>query len=165
MRHGNANWKDPEVADFERPLNRRGSAETQAMARRLGELEFIPALLIASPAQRSRQTAEILMRELELAARQVRYEEGLYLAQADDILRFIHATGPRVSHLLIVGHNPGISRLAHQLGAACGANDLDTAAICSMTFDTRAWSGVTADTVRDALCETPPTRLFASLLF
>lgn len=35
MRHGDAQWKDPEVADFARSLNRRGGSEAEATGRRL----------------------------------------------------------------------------------------------------------------------------------
>jgi phosphohistidine phosphatase len=107
MRHGNAKWKDPEVADFERPLNRRGVGEGEAMARRLAELALVPTLILASPATRTKQTADIVARELGLSSRHVRTDETLYLARAEDILKVIQATGPRVPHLMIVGHNPG----------------------------------------------------------
>jgi phosphohistidine phosphatase len=163
MRHGNAKWKDPEVTDFERPLNRRGSVEAEAMARRMAELKFVPALIIASPAQRTRQTADIVARELGVPFRQVRTDESLYLARADDMLKVIRATGPRVPHLMIVGHNPGLSRLADQLGAQYDGDDLATGAVCSMTFDSRNWSTVEASVLRESMCEAPPSRLFSSL--
>lgn len=163
MRHGNAKWQDPEVADFERPLNRRGSAEVEAMARRLAELKLIPTLIVTSPAQRTRQTADILARELRITARHMRTDESLYLAGADDMLKVIHATGPRVPHLMMVGHNPGISRLAELLGEKYRGEELATAAICSMTFEARLWSAVAASLLRDCRQETPPARLFSSL--
>ena len=94
MRHGNAKWKDPEVADFERPLNRRGMGEAEAMGRRLMELTLVPTLIIASPAVRARQTAEIVARELGVSSRHVRTDEALYLARADDIVKVMQATGP-----------------------------------------------------------------------
>ena len=163
MRHGNAKWKDPEVADFERPLNRRGTGEAEAMGRRLVELTFVPTLIIASPAKRARQTADIVARELGVSARHVRTDESLYLAVADDILRLIRAAGPRIPHLMIIGHNPGLSRLKHELGAKFEGDDMATAAICSMTFDTRNWSGVTAAALRDTLSEAPPSGILSSL--
>src|SRR6185437_13281257 len=151
MRHGNAKWKDPEVADFERPLNRRGVGECEAMARRLAELAFVPTLIITSPATRARQTADIVARELGVTARHVRTEEALYLARADDILKVIHATGPRVPHLMIVGHNPGISKAGTDLGAKYEGEDMETGAIVSLTFEVRAWSAVTKATLREAM--------------
>lgn len=163
MRHGNAKWKDPQVADFERPLNRRGVGEAEVMARRMAELAFVPTLIIASPATRTKQTADIVARELGVSARQVRTEEALYLARADDILKVIHATGPRVPHLMIVGHNPGISKAGTDLGARYEGEDMETGAIVSLTFDVRSWSAVTKAVLRQAVSEAPPARLLASL--
>src|SRR6185312_5159719 len=142
MRHGNAKWKDASVADFERPLNRKGIGEAEAMARRLVELTFIPTLIITSPSTRTKQTADIVARELGLASRQVRTDETLYLARSEDILKVIHATGPRVPHLMIVGHNPGISKAGTELGARYEGEDMETGAIVSLTFDVRSWSAV-----------------------
>ncbi len=163
MRHGNAKWKDPELTDFERPLNRRGGAEAQAMARRLEELKLIPTLILASPAKRTRQTADIVARELGIATRLIRTDESLYLARAEDMLRVIRATGPRIPHLMLVGHNPGISRLADDLGVKYDGEDMGTGAVCTMTFDARLWSAVDAALLRDCLKEAPPARLFSAL--
>jgi len=163
MRHGNAKWNDPEVADFERPLNRRGVGECEAMARRLAELSLVPSLIIASPATRTRQTADIVARELRVPSRHVRTEEALYLARAEDILKVIQATGPRVPHLMIVGHNPGISKAGTDLGAKYEGEDMETGAIVSLTFDVRAWPAVAKATLRGCLNEVPPARLLSSL--
>jgi len=160
MRHGDAQWKDPDVADFDRPLNRRGNSEAEALARRLAELKLVPALLIASSALRAHQTAEIVARELGLTVRQIRRAESLYLANAQDILEVVRATGPRVPHLMIVGHNPGITELARLLAPKLCDQDLATGAMCSLTFDTRTWSGVAVATFKDSTCEAPPTGLF-----
>lgn len=161
MRHASAQWKDPQMSDFDRPLNRRGQSEAEAMGRRLMELQLVPARLLASTARRAAQTAEIAARELGVGARHMRTEESLYLAPAEDILRIVQSTGPRIPHLMIVGHNPGISEIAQLLAPNAGIGDLDTAAACSFTFDTHRWTGVLASTLRDSLRETPRARLFA----
>ena len=163
MRHANAQWKDPQIADFERPLNRRGTSEAETMARRLSELGLIPELLIASSALRTQQTADIVARELGIAARQVRREEGLYLAAPDDILKVIHATGPRVHHLMLIGHNPGISEAGRLFAPELGKHELATAAIYSLTFDARSWVETGPETLLGCESEAPPSGLFASL--
>jgi phosphohistidine phosphatase len=131
------------------------------MARRLVEVELTPDLVIASSARRTQQTAEILARELGLAPRQVRYEESLYLAPAADILAIVHTIGPRVPHLMVVGHNPGISELAHQLAREHRISGLATAAVCSLTFDSPTWPDVRPGTASGLLSEAPPTGLFS----
>ncbi len=161
MRHGNAQWKDPQISDFDRPLNRRGHSEAEAMSRRLMELQLIPALLLTSTARRAAQTAEIVARELGVSGRNMSREESLYLAPAEDILRIVQSTGPRIQHLMIVGHNPGLSEVAHLLAPNRGIGDLNTAAACSFTFDTNSWGAVVASTLLDSFNESPPVSLFA----
>ena len=161
MRHANAQWKDPQISDFDRPLNRRGISEAEAMSRRLMELNLIPTVLLTSSARRAQQTADIVARELHVAARNVRREESLYLAPASDILRVIQTTGPRIPHLMIVGHNPGITEVANLLAPALSNEGLATAAVCILTFDSRTWADVEAGNLRDSQSESPPTRLFA----
>jgi len=161
MRHGDAQWKDPEVVDFARPLNRRGNNEVEAMARRLTELALSPDLIIASPARRSQQTAEIIARELTLPPRSIRYEEALYLAGAQDILKLARSIGPRVPHLMIIGHNPGISELAHLLAPSVDIGGLATAALCTITFDADRWTAVGPSVMKDVLNEAPPSGVFS----
>lgn len=161
MRHANAEWKDPQIPDFERPLNRRGNSEAEAMGRRLLELQLVPTHLLSSNARRAEQTAEMVARELGVSARNIRTDESLYLAEAQDILRIIRSTGPRIPHLMIVGHNPGISEVAAVLAPNRGISALTTAAACSFTFETNSWADVAAAKLRDSLAETPPVGLFA----
>jgi len=160
MRHANAQWKDPQISDFDRPLNRRGTSEAEAMSRRLIELKLIPTMVLTSSARRAQQTAYIVARELGVPPRKTRTDEGLYLAPAADILRVIQTTGPRIPHLMIIGHNPGITELANLL-APTSRIDLATAAMCSLTFDARSWADVKAGNLRDTQSESPPARLFA----
>ena len=158
MRHADARWKD--VSDLERPLNRRGSSAAEAMARRLLDLELVPDLVLVSPARRTHQTAEIVARELSLPARRVVREEALYLASAADLLKVVQAAGPRIAHLMVVGHNPGVSELMQLLAPESGNAGLATAAICSIGFDSRDWTGIGAAAVKDVQREKPPGRLF-----
>jgi phosphohistidine phosphatase len=157
MRHADAQWKDPEVNDFARPLNRRGHAEAESMARRLIELALVPDLIVTSPARRTAMTAEIIARETSLPPRSIRHEEPLYLGGAQETLKLVRSIGPRVSHLMIIGHNPGISELAHLLAPRQDMGGLATGALCSITFDLEQWSDVSPDLMQDSMSETPPS--------
>ena len=161
MRHGEARWQDAGLSDLERPLSRRGTAAARAMARRLRELALVPDLLLASPARRTQQTADILARELALA-RVVR-EEKLYLAAPADLLAIAQATAPRIEHLLLVGHNPGLSELMQLLAPAQAGGGLATAALCSIGFACAAWSELDAASVREVRRENPPAARFFGL--
>jgi len=163
MRHGEARWTDADLPDLERPLNRRGSAAAGAMARRLLELQLVPDLLLVSPACRTRQTAEILARELSIPARRVLREDALYLASADDVLKVVQDTGPRVTHLLVIAHNPGVSELAQRLVPEADGSRLATAAVCSIAFDTTHWRAIGPAAVSDVRRETPAKGVFGLL--
>jgi phosphohistidine phosphatase len=160
MRHGEARWRDTETDDFARALSRRGISGAEAMAGRLRELGLVPDRLLTSPAHRTGQTADIVARELALPARHVLRDEGLYLASARDLLRIVHGTGPRIRHLMIIGHNPGVSELAQQLAPEDDARGMQGAALCSIVFATDQWSGIGHAAVSAVCRETPATRLF-----
>lgn len=164
MRHAEARWQDATLSDLERPLNKRGRAAAEAMARRLKTLGLLPDLLLVSPALRTRQSAEILVRELELPARRLVLEEKLYLAGAVELLRIAHATAPRITHLLLLGHNPGLSELAGELAPQADGEGLATAALCSISFSCERWDELAAHTVHAMQREAPPAgRLFGLL--
>ena len=163
MRHADARWNDPALPDLERPLNRRGAAAAEAMARRLLELELVPDLLLASPARRTQQTAEIVARELSLAPRRLVREEALYLASAPDMLKLVQRTGPRIAHLLVIAHNPGVSQLVQLLIPKGGVQALAAGAVCSIAFNTAQWSAIGGAAVTDVQCAKPPSRLFGLL--
>src|SRR5690606_20684687 len=74
-----------------------------------------PDLLVTSPARRTRQTADALALAMGIPASRMQDERRLYLAPAETILEHIRLTEPSVQHLMIVGHNPGLSDLASWL--------------------------------------------------
>jgi phosphohistidine phosphatase len=159
MRHADARWKDHGAGDFARPLNRRGLAGAEAMARRLLELELVPDRLLASTARRAEQTADIVARELALSVRHVQREEALYLASAADMLQLIRDTGPRIAHLMVIAHNPGASDLIHLLVPKGGISTLTTAALCSIVFEAQDWRSIGPEHVKEVQHQAPPSRL------
>jgi phosphohistidine phosphatase len=161
IRHANADWKNLTVPDFDRPLTKRGITEAESIGKLLLENELVPDLILASTARRAQQTTEVLARKFELAPRLIKSAESLYLATVDDILALVQVTGPKVQHLAIVGHNPGLSELARHLAPfEAEIVDLTTAAACSLTFGTRAWSSV-GPPAHDASQFQPPSKLFS----
>jgi phosphohistidine phosphatase len=163
VRHANADWKDSAVADFDRPLNRKGMAEAEATAKRLFEQQLTPDLVVTSPARRTQQTADIIAREHGFGSRRVKRDEHLYLASAEDILKVIRGTGPKVEHLAVVGHNPGISELLKLIAPDCGVAEIATGACCTMTFKVTMWNSIAIGGAKDVHYEAPPSGLLGSL--
>lgn len=149
MRHGRAEGNDPGLADFDRSLDRRGISEVIAMGQRMAGRGRIPELLLASPAARTLQTAQILLREFDGAAVELRLEPRLYLASADTLLESIRQLGGEATHLMLVGHNPGITDLARLLAPGFDLPGFETAAQCTMTLQCSAWATLGAGMARE----------------
>jgi phosphohistidine phosphatase len=154
VRHANAE-QDSDVRDFERPLSRKGRGEAEEMAKRFLERALVPDLIVASAAVRTRQTAEIFARLLNVPPRLLQAEDSLYLADGDHILASIRAVGPRVGHLMVIGHNPGISAAAISLAPEAINTDLPTCGTLTMSVSCARWDLIDRRGVRDAEREAP----------
>jgi len=154
IRHANAE-QDADVRDFERPLSRKGQSEALEMARRFQERALVPDLILASAATRTRETAETFAKVLGVAARLLQADDSLYLAEGDHILQTIRAVGPRVGHLMVIGHNPGISAAAISLAPEAITNDLPTCGTLTMTVSCATWNLIDRRCVRDSERDSP----------
>lgn len=115
VRHAHADWPNHSGPDFERPLTDRGVAEARATARAIAAAGHRPTLLLASPACRTRQTAEILAEELQLPPAAVRCVDSLYNASASTLEAELRKAGKTDQLMVLVAHNPGVSDLARAL--------------------------------------------------
>jgi phosphohistidine phosphatase len=154
VRHANAE-QDSDVRDFERPLSRKGHSEANEMARRFHERGLIPELILVSAAVRTRETAATFAKVLGVTARRLQAEDSLYLADGDHIIETIRATGPRIGHLMVIGHNPGISSAAIALAPEAVSNELPTCGTLTMTVECASWKLIDRRCVRDTERDSP----------
>ena len=154
IRHANAE-QDSEVRDFERPLSRKGQGEVADMARRFHERGLVPDLILTSAAVRTRETAEAFAKVLGVAARLLQADDSLYLADGDYILGAIRAVGPRVGHLMVIGHNPGISAAAISLAPEAVNSDLPTCGTLTMSVSCATWNLIDRRCVKDTERDSP----------
>ncbi len=78
IRHAKSSWNDPEMDDFDRPLNKRGKLNAPEMATRLLSRGVVPELIISSPAKRACSTARIMAKEWKYPKEAILLEEELY---------------------------------------------------------------------------------------
>jgi phosphohistidine phosphatase len=140
LRHGKAQSIDACAEDFERTLTRRGCIEAQEMATRIVYRDLIPDLILVSPAERAWATAEIVAAACELDAKQVQCARELYLATADATWRLLERRDAALRHILICGHNPGLSDLASRLGPKPAPRELPTAGLASAVWHNAHWA-------------------------
>ena len=139
LRHGKAQSIDACAEDFERALTRRGTIEAQEMAMRIVYRGLIPDLLLVSPAERAWATAEIVAAACELDAKQVQCARELYLATPEATWRLLKGRDSTLRHIMICGHNPGLSQIASRLGPKPQVRELPTAGIASAVWHDSLW--------------------------
>jgi phosphohistidine phosphatase len=146
-RHGQEDW--------DRALESRGQRDAPEMARRLKQYSPKPERILSSPAVRAITTATIMARELGVSAQKVQQDERLYLASPKDMLAVIRELGERAHHLMVVGHNPGITEFADRISSERSVDNLPTCAVYSLQFEIAAWSELQWDSGVDADLDYP----------
>jgi phosphohistidine phosphatase len=146
LRHGKAEAADAYPEDYERPLTHRGVLEAQEMAARLVKRDLVPDLILVSPAERAWATAEIIATTCELDAKQVQCARELYLATPERTWQVLARRAATLSHIMICGHNPGLSQVASRLGPKPQARELSTAGIATAVWHHGDWATLQPET-------------------
>jgi phosphohistidine phosphatase len=140
LRHGQAQPIDSCAEDFERELTRRGTIEAQEIAARIVQRDLIPDLILVSPAERAWSTAEIVAAVCELDAKQIQGARELYLATPETLWRVLCSRAGSLQHIMICGHNPGLSEVASRLGPRPQRCELPTAGLATALWHHADWS-------------------------
>lgn len=119
IRHAKSSWDDPDLGDFERPLNKRGKKDAPNMAKRLKEKRVTPDCMISSPATRAFDTCKEFAKILDFDKDKIKTDKRLYHADEDQILMVIRELKDRERDeeevVLLFGHNPGLTEFANAL--------------------------------------------------
>jgi len=153
VRHAKSSWDDPLLADRERPLNGRGRRDAPKMGERLARRGVRPDLILASPAERAITTARILAKELDYDRDGIVVDDRLYAASVERLLKVIAGIPDRHERVLLVGHNPELSALAHRLTGEFA--DLPTCAVVELAWDAPSWAQALRAQPARASLETP----------
>lgn len=131
IRHAKSSRDDPGLADFERPLNKRGKRDAPRMGRFLRGEGLVPDRVITSPALRAITTARAIVACLGEAPPSPVEEPAVYGADVEDLLGVVRALPGKAARVFLVGHNPGLQDLVNLLTrdalphlATCGVVDL-----------------------------------------
>jgi len=139
LRHAKSSWKDASLQDRERPLNRRGQRDAPIMAERIKEAGIRPSLILSSPANRAWSTAKAIAHEIGYPLEFLQQEDRLYHASTGNLLRVIAEQDEGFNHLMIVGHNPGLTDFANYLIPDLTDN-IPTSGVVSFEIDREDWN-------------------------
>lgn len=150
LRHAKSSWGDAALRDFDRPLDRRGERAAAAMAVYARQTGMAPKRVICSPALRTRMTWAVLATQIP-APDDVDFADAVYGATPVELATLLRAIPSTAGEALLIGHNPGLARLAAWLASGASAeierlaDKFPTGALASFSFD-----GEWADLARGA---------------
>jgi phosphohistidine phosphatase len=156
VRHAKSSWKDASLADIDRPLNKRGRRNAPAMGAWLANLGKVPDLIVSSPAARARATAEFFAEAVGIETKDIEVEQDLYFAGTDGMIRALERVDDRHDRVMMVGHNPVMTRLLNQLTGSDVWN-MPTSAVAVIGFDMESWGLVDATEGMLLAYQTPKT--------
>lgn len=136
MRHSHA-ADEPGCRDFDRPLTNAGVHLAEATGRLLGELGYVPELVVASAAVRTQATAGHVIDQFESAV-QTHSSDELYQGPPSAYLPAIqNVVSPDTAVVMVIGHNPGIGSLICSLAGQ--RHSIPPATVGIFQLDTEDW--------------------------
>ncbi len=115
VRHAKSSWDNPELRDYDRPLNERGKRDAPRMGKRLKEREITPDLMLSSPAKRALTTCMEIARILGYDKERIKTDKRIYHANEDDLIKVLKEQNDNFDIVMLFGHNPGLTDFANSL--------------------------------------------------
>lgn len=110
LRHGKSDWNNDET-DFNRPITDRGKRGAQRIGVWLAQQGLKPDMVISSPAERAKLTAQKMMKAMGETSHYIIYDERVYDATLKSLLTVLSCISRDTKRVLLVGHNPGLEQL------------------------------------------------------
>lgn len=141
VRHAKSSWSNPDLEDFDRPLNKRGKKAAKEMGKRLALRNNFPDSMITSPAKRAAATAKLIAEEISFSSKKIVSEPTFYEASVSDFMSVLKDVDDNINRLMIFSHNPGLTDLTNYLTGADIYN-IPTCGIAEIDFDIISWKNL-----------------------
>jgi len=138
VRHAKTAPAGPDQTDHARALEDSGVTDAGKLAHYLRKKNLIPDQILVSSANRAQTTAHILLTAFDSSQIDVVVSDELYLADKAFLQEVIANVRDEVGTLLIVGHNPGLSELAHHFDHE--VHGMRPAQMLCVEFDCKHWT-------------------------
>ena len=155
VRHAKAEKTQIGQSDFDRELTSQGKVEARQVASKLQSENVIPELIISSPSSRAYQTAKVFGEVFGIDKKQIVRKILLYDdIETKKVVALLKEEAKHVDTVFLVGHNPVLQRIIHEL-----TNDfrgyLCTTGAAVMVFNVERWSQIMRSKGELVLFETP----------
>ena len=139
-RHAKSDWGQG-LPDRQRPLNARGLKDAPKMGRFLSAYQFAPDLILSSPANRARTTAQLVAQELGYE-KELQIEEGIYESSHGSVLGIVQDLPNQVSTAMVFGHNPTTENLLSFLLQMRSGITVPTCGMACLEIHTDSWQNL-----------------------
>ena len=153
VRHAKSSWDDTALPDIRRPLGKRGKRDAPQMGDRLSKRGASPDLIVASPATRALTTATVIATKLGYEVKDIVVDNRLYPGDVAVLLNVIRGFDDELDSVMLFGHNPGLTELAH--GLSKEITHMPTCAVAELGFDVQSWSAADKSTLVSAELDFP----------
>ena len=150
MRHAQAQLSQYGINDRERSITLAGMHELDALRPKLRNKLSDVQLVLCSNARRTRQTLDGI-RHLLPTTLEIIYEDAIYNASKDFLIKTFHSLTDTVSTVMIVGHNPGLTECVQQVRSFA----IPTGSIVMMDVPVNRWVDLQFSFAKIAMVITP----------
>ena len=153
VRHAKSDWGNPDLRDFDRPLNKRGKINAPEMAHRLVKKQIKPQLMVSSPALRAITTAKFFADTWQMPLAEILEEPKIYEANVDTLLKVINNFDNTYDQIAMFGHNPGLTDLVNYLDGHI--YEMPTCSVAILEFPFEDWAMISEGTAKVVLFDYP----------
>jgi phosphohistidine phosphatase len=146
LRHAKSDWANAGQIDFDRPLAKRGLEDAPCMGEVLVRFACVPDKILSSPAQRAKQTAELVAKACG-CHKAIQWKDSFYEGDSTDMIAALQELPLAVERVLLVGHNPTLEETVAALCTPEGAKGGDgwaikipTAGLVCLNFEITEWA-------------------------
>lgn len=152
VRHAQKEEEHIGMDDYDRELSPEGIKEAEIMAKYFASKNLPVDLIVASPATRTKKTAEIFAKALNYN-KTIMLNEVLYMAFVNELLETITYTFDTVDSMLLVGHNPSLTALAITLVGF--KEKFQMGAVMEIDFDCDSWIDICKENAKLICYDSP----------
>lgn len=142
IRHAHAEKFSESNLDADRKLTSEGMKIASLLGKYLHEEEVEPDVIICSPAERARMTAELVATQVAYELSEIQCVDNLYEASVREFVDYLTNLNDRHKLIIIIGHNPTITYTADYLcDSEIGA--MSPGSVVHINFPLKSWGELT----------------------
>ncbi len=152
VRHAKSSWKNPDLADMDRPLNKRGKRDAPRIGLFLKEKNILPDLIISSPANRALTTAKVIAEQIGYPVEKIIENNDLYTFSynPEEITQILAPLSDQYQTVMLFGHNPTFTEAANFFGDKHFDN-VPTCGVVGFQLSIHRWQSIGRDNLQSQL--------------